>query len=92
MNEGFEWRMFMPTPRIDNEHPRLHYLYPNGSTSAGFVEQRDIGKDGLRRRVEYFVTSNDGIARIHDQPVATLAEGMNIIEWLVRERKDESNA
>lgn len=90
MNEGYEWRMFQPVR--DAEHLRIHYLYPNGSTSAGFVEQRDKGKEGLRRRVEYFVTSNDGTARIHDQPVATLAEGMNIIEWLVRERKDQSNA
>lgn len=90
MNEGFEWRMFPPTNA--SEHLRLHYLYPNGSTSAGFVEQREKGKTGLRKMVAYFVTSNDGTARIHDQPVATLAEGMNIIEWLVRERKDKANA
>jgi hypothetical protein len=90
MNEGFEWRMFPPTNA--SEHLRIHYLYPNGSTSAGFVEQRQKGKAGLRVVVEYYVTSNDGSDRIFEQPVATLAEGMNIIEWLVRERKVELNA
>lgn len=90
MNEGYEWRMFAPTSA--SEHLRIHYLYPNGSTSAGFVEQRQKGKDGLRVVVEYFVTSNDGSDRIFEQPVATLAEGMNIIEWLVRERQEKPNA
>jgi hypothetical protein len=90
MNEGFEWRMFMPTN--NKEHPRLHYMYPNGGTSAGFVEQREKGKTGLRTMVQYFVTSNDGPARIFEQSVATLTDGMCIIEWLVRERLEKPNA
>ena len=90
MNEGFEWRMFPPTNA--SEHLRIHYLYPNGSTSAGFVEQRERGRPLINKTVNYYVTSNDGSDRIFEQPVATLAEGMNIIEWLVRERKVELNA
>lgn len=78
-----QWRMFPATDAAD--HLRIHYMQPDGITSAGFVEQRARGKSP-DTTVSYFVTYNSSTTGITAQPVKTLAEGMNIIEWLVRER------
>lgn len=77
------WRMFPATNA--SEHMRIHYMHPNNSTSAGFVEQRERGEP-LNKTVRYFVTYNRSSTGITEQPVNTLREGMDIIEWLVRER------
>lgn len=78
-----QWRMF-PPPNA-SEHTRIHYMHPNNLTSAGFVEQRERGEP-LNKTVSYFVTYNSSSTGITEQPVNTLREGMDIIEWLVRER------
>ena len=78
-----QWRMFPATNA--SEHMRIHYMHPNNSTSAGFVEQRERGLP-LNKTVSYFVTYNSSTTGITEQPVKTLREGMDIIEWLVRER------
>ena len=78
-----QWRMFPPTDAA--EHMRTHYMHPNNSTSAGFVEQRERGET-LNKTVNYFVTYNRAATGVTEQPVNTLREGMDIIEWLVRER------
>lgn len=79
-----QWRMFPATDA--SEHMRIHYMNPNNLTSAGFVEQRECGAP-LHKTVNYFVTYNGSLAGITEQPVNTLREGMDIIEWLVRERE-----
>ena len=86
MNEGFEWRMFPATNA--SEHMRIHYMHPNNNTSAGFVEQRERGIP-LNKAVSYFVTYNSSSTGVTEHPVNTLREGMDIIEWLVREREME---
>lgn len=78
-----QWRVFPATNA--SEHLRIHYMHPNGGTSAGFVEQRERAGN-LRTRVQYFVTFNGSSTGVTEQPVDTLRQGMDIIEWLVRER------
>lgn len=65
-----------------SEHLRIHYMHPNGSTSAGFVEQRERT---INARPLFFVTFNGSSTGVTEQPVDTLRQGMDIIEWLVRE-------
>lgn len=96
--EAGQWRMF----KIDQydsvrskyiEVIRIH-LMENASMSFGFVEQRVLAHAdaGIREVVEYAVfcgsakLGTDG--KRDGQPVPSLRDGMNILEWLWDSREE----
>lgn len=82
------WMMFAGVP--PSPHMRLHYLRPDKTTSAGFIEQRNIKNADsslIADDREFYATYNERRDVLHCTKVASLEEGMMLIEWLVREKE-----
>lgn len=91
-----DWRMFTLDKRQAIEKccdqiMRLHLMEEPFGVSFGFVEQRVSGSMSQPDQVQFFVfcsganLGTDG--KREGQPVPSLREGMDIIEWLWNERK-----
>lgn len=96
--ESGQWRMFKidqygAVRRKSIEVIRIH-LMENESMSFGFVEQRVLAPSDTRisDAVEYVVfcgSANLGTdGKREGQPVPSLREGMNILEWLWNSREE----
>lgn len=82
------WAMF--AGHEQQPYMRLHYLYKDKATSAGYVEQRNIRSASsslIADRREFYATCNEKRAALNKTKVASLEEGMMLIEWLVREKE-----
>lgn len=94
-----DWRVFVLDQReaiakMCHEITRVHLMAEPFGMSFGFVEQR-IQRHTLKTdAVQFFVfcsAANLGIdGKRVGQPVSSLREGMDILEWLWNERKERS--
>lgn len=96
MNDGFFWRIFTQdanATRRDGPEPkqvyRLHYMYPNMSTSAGFVEQVVVEPTAMVAITPRFTITCNNRLDVVNVPVDSLVDGMNKIEWLTYEARKQ---
>ena len=95
-----DWRVFVLDQRDAmakecHEITRIHLMEEPFGVSFGFVEQR-VQKYILKTdAVQFFVFcsgANLGTgSKREGQPVSSLREGMDIIEWLWNERKERKS-
>ena len=90
MNEGFFWRIFMQdtnATRRDGLEPkqvyRLHYMYPDMGTSAGFVEQVVVKPTAMGVINPRFTITSNGRMDVANVPVDSLVDGMNKIDAIL---------
>ena len=95
-----DWRVFVLDQReaiakMCHEITRIHLMEEPFGVSFGFVEQR-IQRHTLKTdAVQFFVFCSDAKlgtgGKREGQPVSSLREGMDIIEWLWNERKERKS-
>lgn len=95
-----DWRVFVldrreAVAKMCHEITRVHLMAEPFGMSFGFVEQR-VQRHALKTdAVQFFVfcgAANLGAGgKREGQPVSSLREGMDILEWLWNERKERKS-